>query len=123
MLQAQGPLWHKKEREEGRIPPGLRHGDVDSRWAKSHYRGWVQGYGFHVGVPAPPYHPIVPFWAAWTFNHQNEAIRWVAQLGGFLPRKGDGDPGVVVLWRGLRRLHDLTVMWRLARPPGLVGNA
>lgn len=73
MIQAQGPLWHKKDREQGRIPPGLRHVDVDSRWAKSHYRGWVQGYGLHVGVTATSHHPIVPFWAAWTFNNQNEA--------------------------------------------------
>lgn len=36
-----------------------------------------------------------------------EAIRWIAQLGGFLGRKGDGDPGPITLWRGLKRLTDL----------------
>jgi hypothetical protein len=30
-----------------------------------------------------------------------EALRWVAQLGGFLGRKGDGHPGPTVVWRGL----------------------
>lgn len=35
-----------------------------------------------------------------------EAVRWTAQMGGFLARKGDGEPGVKVLWRGLRRLDD-----------------
>jgi hypothetical protein len=37
-----------------------------------------------------------------------QAVRWIAQLGGFQGRKGDGEPGVKVLWRGLRRLHDIT---------------
>jgi hypothetical protein len=36
-----------------------------------------------------------------------QATIWVAQLGGFLARKGDGMPGVKTLWRGISRLHDL----------------
>ena len=35
-----------------------------------------------------------------------EAVRQIARLGGFLGRKGDGEPGVMTLWRGLRRLDD-----------------
>lgn len=42
-----------------------------------------------------------------------EAVRWIARLGGFLARKGDGEPGVKVLWRGLRRLEDISQTWRL----------
>lgn len=45
---------------------------------------------------------------------RNEAIRMIAQLGGFLARKGDGDPGLKTLWRGLRRLEDLSTAWQLA---------
>ena len=41
-----------------------------------------------------------------------EAVRWIAQLGGFLGRKGDGEPGVQTLWRGMQRLHDLAEMWK-----------
>lgn len=44
-----------------------------------------------------------------------EAVRWVAHLGGYLNRASDGPPGVKVLWRGLRRLEDLTAGWLLAR--------
>lgn len=44
-----------------------------------------------------------------------EAVRWVAQLGGYLNRASDGPPGVKVLWRGWRRLEDLTAGWRLAQ--------
>ena len=36
------------------------------------------------------------------------AVLWVAKLGGFLARKHDGKPGVNVLWRGIRRLFDLS---------------
>lgn len=45
-----------------------------------------------------------------------QAVRWIAQLGGFLARKSDGEPGVKTLWLGLRRLHDLADSWRLFHP-------
>jgi hypothetical protein len=52
-----------------------------------------------------------------------EATRWIAQLGGFLGRTGDGEPGVKVLWRGWMRLQDKLDTWRLFHPPQDVGNA
>ena len=36
-----------------------------------------------------------------------EAVFLLARLGGFLGRKGDGPPGVKVIWRGMRRLTDI----------------
>jgi hypothetical protein len=42
-----------------------------------------------------------------------EAVRWIAQLGGFLARKNDGPPGTKTLWRGLQQLNALTEMWQL----------
>ena len=42
-----------------------------------------------------------------------EAIRLVATLGGFLGRKGDGEPGTQTTWIGLQRLDDITAMWRV----------
>jgi hypothetical protein len=36
-----------------------------------------------------------------------QAVRWIAQLGGFLARKADGEPGVMTLWRGMRHLADM----------------
>jgi hypothetical protein len=41
----------------------------------------------------------------------HQVVRWIAQLGGFLGRKSDGEPGVTVLWRGWQRLQDLADMW------------
>lgn len=40
-----------------------------------------------------------------------EMIHRVATLGGFLGRKGDGEPGTQTLWLGLQRLDDITAMW------------
>jgi hypothetical protein len=44
----------------------------------------------------------------------HEAIIWIARLGGFLARKNDGQPGTIPLWRGWKRLTDLTQGWLLA---------
>ena len=43
-----------------------------------------------------------------------EVVHWIANLGGFLGRKGDGEPGVMTLWRGWKRLCDLSEGWNLA---------
>lgn len=45
-----------------------------------------------------------------------EAVKQIARLGGFLGRKGDGEPGVKVLWRGLRRLADFVLAFRTLSP-------
>jgi hypothetical protein len=50
-----------------------------------------------------------------------EAVRWIASLGGFLGRKGDGEPGVTVIWRGWRRLNDLADMWLINHPEPTYG--
>lgn len=38
-----------------------------------------------------------------------EAVCWIAQLGGFLARKGDGRPGNTHVWRGLKKLTDMVI--------------
>lgn len=40
--------------------------------------------------------------AAWTVGR---FFRELAKLGGFLGRKGDGEPGWITLWRGWEKLH------------------
>ncbi len=47
-------------------------------------------------------------------------VRGVARLGGFLARKGDGDPGVRTLWRGYQRLQDLLLGYQLREAGGEV---
>jgi Transposase DNA-binding/Transposase Tn5 dimerisation domain len=46
-----------------------------------------------------------------------QAVHWIAQLGGFLGRRGDGEPGATVLWKGFQHLTDLTMMYCIMRPP------
>ena len=41
-----------------------------------------------------------------------QAVRWLAQLGGFLGRRRDGPPGPIVLWRGLQQLRAITAAWK-----------
>jgi hypothetical protein len=46
-----------------------------------------------------------------------QAVHWIARLGGFLDRPSDGAPGVMVLWKGFQHLADLTTMYCIMRPP------
>ncbi len=38
----------------------------------------------------------------------------IAKLGGYLARKMDGPPGTLVLWRGWKRLMDISEGWSMA---------
>jgi hypothetical protein len=41
----------------------------------------------------------------------HQAVRQIASLGGFIGRKGDGEPGTITLWRGIQHLDDLAEMY------------
>ena len=45
-----------------------------------------------------------------------EAVRWIAQLGGFVGRRRRDHPGAEPLRRGLQHLRDLTRMYCIMRP-------
>ena len=78
MYQAQGPKWHKKDRQRGVVPLGLRNVDTDTTWSKSGYRGWVQGFRLllqGLAFPQP-----VPVFAIWRRNCDNEAVLAKAAL-------------------------------------------
>lgn len=47
----------------------------------------------------------------WTYGTM---LRAIARLGGFLARKGDGNPGWLTIWRGWHRLLDMTEGYNLA---------
>uniref|UniRef100_UPI003F490CAA IS4 family transposase n=1 Tax=Cupriavidus yeoncheonensis TaxID=1462994 RepID=UPI003F490CAA len=44
-----------------------------------------------------------------------QAVLWLAMLGGYLNRKHDRPPGPTVMWRGFLVLHEVTKMYRLFR--------
>lgn len=64
----------------------------------------VLRHHFCVGQPLPNRSPNL-----------RQAVRWIARLGGFLGRKHDGEPGVKVLWRGLRTLQAMVVRFQLGK--------
>ena len=83
-----------REQPDAAVSAWLEQAEWEALWCQVHQR------------PTPPTTPPTI----------RQAVRWIAQLGGFLARKGDGEPGPILLWRGLQRLHDLTAMWRLCQP-------
>ena len=48
----------------------------------------------------------------------NEVLRLVAQIGGFLARKGDGEPGVQTIWRGIQELRVAVTTIQILRKLG-----
>jgi hypothetical protein len=71
-----------------------------SDWLNRHE--WQALWCYHQEQPRPPRRspPL------------GQAVRWIAQLGGFLARRRDGEPGPIVVWRGLRELRAITAAWR-----------
>lgn len=51
----------------------------------------------------------------------NEVLRLIATLGGFLARKGDGEPGVNTIWLGLQRVMDAATTIQAIRNPDSLG--
>jgi hypothetical protein len=48
----------------------------------------------------------------------NDVLRQIACLGGFLARKGDGEPGVKTIWLGLKDVHVAVKTMRALRRAG-----
>ncbi len=49
-----------------------------------------------------------------------EVVRMLGKLGGHLGRKGDGEPGVEILWRGWMRLYESVEMLHSLQTAGLL---
>jgi hypothetical protein len=64
LIAARGPLWHKRDRQAGRIPKGLHGVDQESTWGCSQHDGWVQGYSFEVVVTATAGSTVFPLIAS-----------------------------------------------------------
>jgi hypothetical protein len=86
MIQARGPLWHAKNRRQGRIPKKLRGVDRDSRWGFSQHQGWVQGYSYEVVVSADKGTTVFPLLASAAAADEKEHHSFVDKIDG-LPRQ------------------------------------
>jgi hypothetical protein len=82
---------------------------------------WRVGYLVMLGRAAPDLPASWLFDArevqvAWVCTHRGQprparvtlgqTLRWIAQVGGFLGRRGDGEPGAETVWRGLQRIYE-----------------
>ncbi|MDH4012292.1 MAG: hypothetical protein OEU55_16335, partial [Desulfobacterales bacterium] len=72
MNKAKGPVWHKKHKDKGFIPKGLRGLDQQARWCKSNADGWVYGHGSFSLTSHQ--HPVLGCFV-WMKNSANEAKR------------------------------------------------
>jgi len=54
------------------------------------------------GFPLPPDIPTV-----------YQMTRMIAQLGGFLGRKGDGEPGIKAIWTGWQKMKEYALAWEI----------
>ena len=72
MVKAKGPVWHKKHKDKGIIPEGLRGLDKEATWCKSNADGWVYGHGTFSMVS---YQTPVLGCFIWMRNSSNEAKR------------------------------------------------
>jgi len=46
VLRSNGGVWHKKDREQGKVPHSSI--DIQAHWTKSGWHGWVYGWKLHV---------------------------------------------------------------------------
>jgi len=51
-------------------------------------------------------------------SDRHSQLRLIARLGGFLGRKGDGEPGAKTIWLGLKEVHVAAKTLRLLRDHG-----
>ena len=61
LIEAQGPRWHKRDRERGKVPAGV---DPASTWGYSEHDGWVQGFSYEVVVSATKNTVVFPLLAS-----------------------------------------------------------
>ena len=69
-------------------------------------------YARLTNAPPPPGEPLT----------LRDTVRMLGKLGGHLGRKGDGEPGVLVLWRGWMRLYESVEMLHSLQSMGLVAS-
>jgi len=111
MNQAKGPIWHKKQKDKGIIPKGLRGVDKEATWCKSHADGWVYGHGSFSMTSHR--NPVLGCFI-WMKNSGNEAKRmWheTFNLKGIvdfvsMDSKADSYP----LFREFRRQRSMTLV-------------
>jgi hypothetical protein len=111
MVKARGPVWHQKQRKQGKIPDGLPGLDREATWSYSCADGWVYGHGTFSLVS---HHRAVVGLFQWMPNSAHEAKRLKAEIIKFsgLVKKVcmDSKADDQQLYRSLKREHRLPLL-------------
>ena len=78
MVKAKGPVWHKKQKQQGLVPNGLHGLDREATWSYSRADGWVYGHGTFC-LATHQTHVLGAF--KWMPNSAHEAKRLRAEIG------------------------------------------
>ena len=113
MIQAKGPVWHKKQKEKGIIPEGLTGLDKEATWSKSKADGWIYSHGTFSLVCHEI--PVLGCFI-WLRNSANEAKKMWFETGRY---KGTLDTVVMDskaddydLFREFKNQHQMTLVTR-----------
>lgn len=111
LTRAKGPMWHKRQKERGIVPNGLRGLDCEATWGKSRSDGWVYGHGSVALVSHAV--PVLGLFA-WMPNSGHEAKRmeWeIAAYAGLIHRVCmDSKADDQKLYALLKREHDIALV-------------
>ena len=81
-----------------------------------------QAFSRLVALSVPMAHLVVQYIGLFTPEKQRltlrKKVRLIAQLGGFLARKHDGEPGAKTLWLGMREVNTFVRGVRFAKEMG-----
>lgn len=99
--QARGLPARAQDRQPGGKPASARGGEAQDLHRAGDGRGRALAVLVRLARISPERPPTT-----------REGLHGIARLGGFLGRKGDGEPGPEVLWRDLAKLRPLVAAWR-----------
>ena len=83
MIQAKGPVWHRKQKEKNIIPKGLTGLDKEATWSFSEADRWIYGHGSFSLVSHRV--PVLGCFI-WMPNSSNEAKRLWVESGRYTNR-------------------------------------
>lgn len=77
MVKSRGPVWHKKQKNQGLMPKRLWGVDKEATWGVSKADGWIYGHGTFMITPHKI--PVVGMFK-WMPNSMNEAKRMEQEI-------------------------------------------
>jgi hypothetical protein len=77
LIEGRGPPWHKRDRERGKLPPGV---DSETSWGYSEHDGWVQGYSYEVVVSSTPGTVVFPLLASGDTASASEPVTFAEKI-------------------------------------------